>query len=633
MSIQEDKRFPDVMKKGDDTELRKEIIERFRHCQTYYKDWHEAAQQDYKFALGDQWSQEDKQLLKEQNRPAFTFNRIRPLINLVSGYQRENSARIKVSPEGGEDKIFSEIMDKAIKAIDKWGKLSYKLGYLFDDGLYCGKGFLEAILEYDKDPIRGELKFLNNGPYKILVDPTCTEYDLNEGAEYCFKVGRFTKNQLMKMYPEHKNTIQDFTRDTDDYLENAVLQEGDADNYGNNPNSVSVVNESDDDSDVEKDAKFTLKEYWHKRYVKRYFVINIETSEPERFEKKEEAEDFAVQQVVMADQEEGPMEPMKVIERTVPEMHVAAMVCGHMLFDDLSPFEPRYNGFPFFRFLAYWAPNAEDETLKVQGVTRALVDPQKEKNKAKSQNLHILNTQASSGWIGDEDALTDTGWQALEKIGAMAGITVKKKKGSELREIQPKGLSQTHILREQQAENEFVHISGIHAELLGISDKNESGRAMAIRVKQGVTAMVGMFGNYRYTKEVIGKFILKMIPELLDVKKLAKIIGPKYMRSVMLPDNLDEQGQPVPGISEGHLQAYLAMVKDSKYDVEVTEADQGSTMRYEIFTQMMEMAKVGLPIPPSLLIDYMDISDSDEVKKQVQEYQQQTAAAAQTAKK
>ena len=633
--MEEDKRFPGTTKADskDSDDIRHEISERYKECQVYYQDWTEAAEEDYKFSLGDQWSQDDMQTLKDQNRPALTFNRIKPLINLVSGYQRENSARIKVSPEGGEDKVFSEIMDKALKAIDKWGRMSYKLGYQFDDGLYCGKGFIEAIINYDKDPVRGELKFINLGPFKVYVDPNCKEYDINDGAEYCIKHGRFTRRELTKMYPESKKEIEGFSTDNDDYMDNAIMQEGDNDNYGNNPNSVTVNNQfSEYDTDLKDDAKFTLKEYWYKKYVKRYFVIDIESGEPQKFEDKDEAEAFTQQQLAEG-VDPDVLEPMKVIERTVPEMWVCAQVYGHLLMKEKSPLEPLYNGFPFFRFLGYWAANSQEEKYAVQGITRALIDPQKEKNKSKSQNLHILNTQANSGWIGDDDAMTEVGWAALAKMGAQAGITVKKKKGSELREILPKGPNQGQIMRDQQAESEFVQISGIHAELLGTSDKNESGRAMAIRVKQGITALVVLFNNYRYTKEILGKFVLKMLPDLMDAKKLAKVLGPKYMQSVTLPGNLDEQGQPIQGISEGNLEAYLQMVKDLKYDVEVTEADQGSTMRYEIFSQMMEMAKIGLPIPPALMIDYLDIGNSDEVKQEVKAYQQQQMQAAQAKKK
>lgn len=75
----------------------------------------------------------------------------------------------------------------------------------------------------------------------------------------------------------------------------------------------------------------------------------------------------------------------------------------------------------------------------MQGITRAVKDPQREKNKSKSQNLHILNTQANSGWVCDDDALSPEGFKDLENVGSKPGLVVRKRPGKEIREIVPKG--------------------------------------------------------------------------------------------------------------------------------------------------------------------------------------------------
>lgn len=87
-----------------------------------------------------------------------------------------------------------------------------------------------------------------------------------------------------------------------------------------------------------------------------------------------------------------------------------------------------------------------------------------------------------------------------------------------------------------------------------------------------------------------------------------KIIGPQYMQLNQL--------------DEGSIMAMLTIIKDNKYDVLVTEADNNSTMRYETFNQLVELTKAGLPIPPDLVIDYMDLPNSNEVKQKMIEQQQ-----------
>jgi hypothetical protein len=601
-----------------DEDLRTEFLSRRQAVEDHYGPWDVIAKEDYNFALGEQWSGDDRQALKDAGRPCLTFNRIKPILNLVAGYQRENAARIKVNPEGGEDKIFSEVCDKGIHYVDKISHLTYKLGYQFDDGVYCGKGFLEAIISYDKDPIRGDIVFKQRTPYQIRPDPDCTEYDMNEGAGYCFKGPvRLSKNELIDLYPSKKKLIKGFVKDTDDAVENGIglLSEGDDDDYGNRPNSTTITrtaeNPDDKEPDFEGDRKFTLHEYWRFKYVTKFFVIEKESGEPRRFDTKEDA------QALIDNQASG-----SIIERKVPEMWVAAMVCGHTVQDIKSPFEPYYTGYPFFRFIADWAPNAETEVLRVQGMTRQVKDPQREKNKAKSQYLHILNTQANSGWIGEEDALSKTGWTDLESMGSKPGVVVKVKKGyfEKLREILPKGPNQGHYVREEKADEEFKQILGINPDLMGFQEGTQSGRAIAMRVKQAILSLVRIFQNYRYTKEIIGKFILEMMPMVFDEKKLMKVIGPQYMKAQV------SQERPE-GLTPGVIAGYLTMIKDNKYDVLVTEADANTSIRYETFQELIEAAKAGVQIPPDLLVEYMDLQNSEEVKKRIQEWMAQLTAA------
>lgn len=593
-----------------DQDLKIEITARYKLATNFYSKWETEAKEDYNFALGDQWNTDDRNALREQSRPCLTFNRIRPMISLVSGYQRENSARIKVNPEGGEDKVFSEVCDKILHAVDKWSHLAYKLGYFFDDGLYCGKGWIEAMITYDADPIRGEIKFKQLTPYQVKVDPDCLDYDISESAQYCFKVVMMTKDKLEFLYPKKKKLIDGFIKDNDDPVENGAgyMVEGDKDNYGNNPNKTTVVvktSDSPDQRDLDKDQKFTLKEYWRIKRVQKYFVIDKESGEPQKFDDKAEAELFAEKQ------------GMKVVPRDVNEMWVASMVCGHILQDDKSPFEPYYSGFPLFRFIADWAPNAESEILRVQGLTRSLKDPQREKNKSKSQNLHILNTQANSGWVADDDALSAEGFKDLEKMGSKPGIVIKKRPNKELREILPKGPNAGHLQREQAADEEFKQISAINPDLMGFQDGTTSGKAIALRVKQAILSLVRLFANFRYTKECIGKFTLQMIPMVFDVKKVVKVLGPDYMLKAVDPAKYPQ------GLDEGHIGAFLTMIKDNKYDVLVTESDQNSTIRYETFNQLVELVKAGMPIPPDLVIEYMDLNNSEEVKQRIIQLQQQ----------
>ena len=590
-----------------DEDLREELSKRYDRCEDFYSGWDDKAEEDYKFALGDQWTKEELEQLATQKRPALAFNRIKPLIGVISGYHRQNSARVKVTPEGGEDQQFSEVMDKVLTAVDKWSKWTYKEAYQFDDGLICGKGFLEAIIDYTNDPVFGELRWAIVNPRNVYVDPGCTDYDLNESAEYIIKFGRYSRSRLKSMFPAKKKLIDGFTVDSDDLKDNLNAVLSGADDYGRNSDTKTTTIKDEDENtqdEYKEDVKFTLKEYWYKRYKDKWFCLDPESGEPVKHDTKKEAEEFS----------QG---SRKIFKRTTTEMYVASMVCGQIMQDEKSPFEPFYSGFPLFRYLSDWTPSAPSEELRVMGIVRSLIDPQKEKNKAKSQYLHILNTQTHSGWIGDTEALTDEGWKKLEAMGSVPGIVIRKQKsGSELVEIQPKMPSMANLQREQLADNEFKEISNVNPDLLGLKEDTASGKAISLRIKQAVISLERYFYNFRYTKEIMGKFVLKVIPMLFDEKKIMKILGQQYMQSA--------------GMSDGNIMGFLKIIKDSKYDVQVSEQGFGATQRMELFEQLTSMAQAGMPIPPDMLIEYMDIPNKQEVQGRVMQYvQQQQAAQAQ----
>jgi hypothetical protein len=615
----------------------KVIDKRLKDGFTRMKAWQKVAKEDYAFCLGDQWTTEERSKLTEEGRPCMTYNKIEPLVDLISGHERENSARIRVFPEGGEDKIFSEIGDLTLKQIDKWTKLGYKLDLMFDDGMICGKGWIEMAIGYDDDIIHGDLIFRHLTPYQVVPDPDGREYDQSDW-QYIIKVCQYTKARLMTLYPDKRNEIEDLV--VDSYVDvigvEPINDQNDNYHLGKDMGTADPLLQAG----AGEDKKFHVKEYWHKKKIKKYFVFNVNENRLERFDEKEKAQARADEiqteyQERFATEAEGysalamnntpsvqqnpPKAPaydppkIKIYERYQTEMWYAASVADIMLVDDTkSPFEPYYHGFPIFNFFAKWRPSADSEDLKVKGMVRNLKDPQRDINKSRSQNLHILNTSANSGWVGDDAVLTPEGWNDLKRMGSTPGIVIRKQNPGQLDKIEATGNgSQGQMLRAETAFNDIKEISGVNSDLLAMSDKNSSGRAIALRIKQAITILVPYFRNFRYTKEMVGSAVFAMLPSIFDVDQLKKVVGQKYM----------EENK----VNEGQLAAFLTQIADGKFDIDITEADNSSTIRAETFDNLMEMAKNGMPIPPDVILQFSNIPNLDAILEKIQAYATQQA--------
>lgn len=75
----------------------------FRESVEYMNDWRKEAHECFDFVEGKQWSEGDVEKLKKMGRPVVTINKIRPMINMLSGYQRNNRNDIDFLPRTNDD--------------------------------------------------------------------------------------------------------------------------------------------------------------------------------------------------------------------------------------------------------------------------------------------------------------------------------------------------------------------------------------------------------------------------------------------------------------------------------------------------------------------------------------------------
>ncbi len=639
-------------KRIDNDSLRKRVLADTRLAIRANSDWILAAREDYRFALGEQWTPEEKAILQEQKRPALTINKISVQVDVLSGYQRNNASRIRVNPEGGEDKVFSDTFDHAIDYVDKVTALKHKLNQQFDDGLICGKGWTEIAINYDKDPLHGDLLFHSHSPFSIFKDPDGVEYDLSD-SEYVVKIKRYTKAKLKALYPKKEAEIDALAQGSGDiFTDQEVGIQGQSTNYGLRPDtsgppmSRPMTPEGvilDDTDAPDSRTHYTLIEYWYRKYVKKWFVYDLENGRLSRFDTEEEALAKIEEQKAIflapdpATQQLDPVTQLPVpgtgepdpelakmaaeavpVERTVSEIWVAAVVADQVLVHGVSPLEPKYHGFPFFPFFSKWYPSAETELTRCRGLVRDLKDPQREVNKSRSAYQHIVNTSANSGWIVDDDALDENSLDELRQFGAKPGHVVVKRNGSTVERIDPVPRPIAQEIIERLSTENMKEVSGINSDLIGMKDDTMSGKAIALRIKQALTIVAAVFENWKRTKQMVGEAIFDLIPEVFDAKKLANVLGQRFM---------DSQQPP---LSPGQLQAFLGMVEDGQYDVQISDASESPTLRAETFEQLMEMAGAGMQLPPDLLIEWSNIPNSAEVVQRIQQFQQQQMLMAQS---
>ncbi|MBP2660798.1 MAG: hypothetical protein H6Q69_3830, partial [Firmicutes bacterium] len=338
-----------------DNDLAKRRTE-FRAAVDKDQEWRDQAREDYQFYYGKQWNESTEHQLREAGRPVITDNRIKPLINLLSGYQRLNRYEAEFLPRTSEDEELCAVRKGLTKFITDQCDYGTQESLMFMDGIICGRGWLEVYYDIDYETLEGEAQIRRVSPFDIFVDPECREPDYSD-ARYICRAKWTDKDELKAIYPEHADEIEAMT---DEYDEDERHEYTGIEPLWYQRNT----------------RKIRMVEHWRKEIYQRqyYLVANGD------YVKKE---DLTTEHIVA-----GIVKPV-----TLPATKVIVTIFADkvLLEEKDSPYE--HGEFPFVPYLVYYL--GEDDISA--GVIRDLKDLQREINKRRSQSINILNTQMNSG--------------------------------------------------------------------------------------------------------------------------------------------------------------------------------------------------------------------------------------------
>jgi hypothetical protein len=600
--------------------------------------------EDFEFELGKQWEDDDVETLRKVGVKALTINKIKPIIKLLTGIERQSKSDFKAFPEGAEDSVTSEIASKLMKNVVKNSMLELKLSEIFKNGSIGGMCFVEPYIDYSFDMVNGDMKFKKISPLDIYFDPHFKEYDLSD-AKFVIKVtSDLSKDDLYMLFPDKKKVIDEIGSgkiDLDRMKEGVILKE--TEDY---PPINSNEAYEHGLEDYKRDPTYDLIDYYYKESEKRYFGVIAEKGVIEEFETVDEAQSF--------NEQFGGI----IIERNIPVIKLCQVVGMTKLYEGVSWSYPQYRGYPIIPFFAELiTEDLNDLSITIQGVVRGLKDLNLEYNKRRTQELRHLNSSANSGFEIEENQLSAEEEAKLKKMGSSAGIVIKRRQNSPpIGRITPMPLSQGHSQLAAENAQDLKEASGVNPDLLANSSQSQSGRAILLKQRQGLAMIQELLDNYSITKKTVGKFILSQLPEIFTLESAKRILGDAFIydnfntpvnvildrglqkvengqddevteleREIMLqyPDVsgqpiTDETGQLVTVVDTDIADQVVMNVLNNKelvkYDIAIGEGPYQDTIRLANFMDLKELAQQGVPIPPNALIELSMIPDSEKAK-------------------
>jgi hypothetical protein len=530
--------------------------------------WAEA-DTDTRFWTGDQTLWNDLYgNLPANRRRQFNFNRIRRVINMISGHQRRNRKSIIVNPRENADNKTADQLTKIFMSTCDRESILNTISESFEGALVTGMNFLHIWLDYRNDPISGNIRVDNCSYNSFLVDPYFRKPDLSD-CKSIWKRSFLTKREIISLLP--------------DYTEEILGLAG-------------------NDSGLGRDGKFqfmpesynygfknllTYDEFYYRDFRHQRLLIDAQTGESFEWRGNDENLRLFLQRYPT----------VSVEEHEVPTVKLAIVVQGKVFYDGVQPMG--IDKYPFVPTLAYYAPQMPYFPQRVQGVVRDLRDSQFLYNRRKAIELDILESQVNSGWIYKENALVNP-LDVFTVAGQGVGIALKQEASmTDVQQIQSPIIPPSTIELSKILGQEISEISGVSEELLGASSDQVAGVLSMLRQGAGLTTLQKLFDQLDQSQKYLGELMLDIIQANYTPGKIKQIL---------------EGEEPTEQFYNRNF---------GKYHIVISEGLNTDTQKQMNFAQLIQLKEIGVPIPDTELLQAATIQNKDKLIQSIQQQQQQ----------
>jgi hypothetical protein len=495
--------------------LDKEML--FRRLKAWYKadrdacqKWREEAKEDYDFAAGHQWSEEDRQTLRDQDRLPVTFNRVLPVIKAVAGSEVNTRQDIQYLPREVGDASLNEVLTEAGRYLADEADAEDEESDAFVDCAICGMGWLELRLDYERDPA-GFYTEDRISPFEMVWDASATKRNLVDMRRVS-RAKSMDRLEAEGLFPDIDPADLDAAWAED-------RGDGDDPHYEIQPGERR--SERADNDTGAKTGRVTIVEMqWWER-VRVALVIDPQTGEPREMD-PEQAALVERRAAVLG----MPVQVFHQMRRKYRRAFMGRTILGEV--DDA----PAGNQF------SYVALTGDRDQNKGAwfGIVRPMRDPQRFANKWLSQTLDMLNRQQKGGVMYETGAVQDTREfeENYAKPGAATQVNAGALTGGKIRDKQLPQMPNGHWQLMEFAINSIRDSSGVNLEILGQQQQAQAGVLEMHRKQAAMNILATLFDALRRARKHIGAVRLYFIQNYLSDGRLVRITGQTGMQVIPL---------------------------------------------------------------------------------------------------
>ena len=534
------------------------------------------------FYSGEQWAEEDLMKLNETRRPALTLNMILPTINTVMGEQSTTRVDIAFKPRGTGDQATADALAKVAMQVQDQNRFDWVESEVFQDGLITGRGFFDIRLDFEND-IRGEIKIVSRDPREVVLDPEAKEYD-----------PRTWNRVFIQTWVTIDDIERTYGKDKADKLRFLGIN---ASHYGRDSMQVEDRGKTfgdldQDPGDIEVDQR-TIKsvrliEQQEKVTTQVKYFVDHRTGDMSQIPEAWDDEKIAayVQQF-----------GLDVMERRAQKIRWTVTADAVVLYDDWSA----YNDFTIVPYFPYFRRG------RPFGMVENLISAQEQLNKTASQELHIVNTTANSGWMLEDGTLVNMDEHELEQRGAETGLVLVHARGSNPpQKISPNQIPAGLDRIGQKAAMNLRSISGVNDGMLGDTSAEISGVALQQKQARGQIQIQVPLDNLAKTRHLVAERLLCLIQKFYTEERTFRIIND------MMPGQQGEERS----MTVNQMMPDGAILNDltiGKYDVVISTLPNRDNFDESQFAEAIQLRELGVMIPDHVIVEYSHLARKSEL--------------------
>lgn len=600
----------------------KEVQQKWDDYYDEWASWRDEAVKDYQMALGDQWAMVPvTKAMKDI--PRLNINSIKKPIALLSGYQRQNRTDLTVFPIEGSDEEICDIHSRLIKWTLGARNYQQNVSLAFTDALICGIGWLHLYIDFSEDIYSGDIRIIQENPFKIMPDPYANLLDLNNCTDI-LRRAYITKNETKLRYANTDETFK-LAAEIDKLSDTRELPSAFSDSgYRKIKNKINVV------------------ERWYWDNVEKKFLVDLNTGDVKEFtgDERNAIAKFSALGITN----------IAIQKRSIQIMKLQTVANGELtLYNRLNPYG--IDSYCFVPILGSYTPNYPDWKLRLQGVVRGLRDPQIEKNKTRSAIMEVVLSQPR----GKMSQLRGTNVE-VEKLRGGPDL-VKVDDHDDIRPLVIPEVSSSMLQLFQIQEQDLRDISP-NPDLLGNtqgSGVNAPGITLQLRQRQGLISTQDLYDNLSVALKQAGIIHVKLVNLKYKRMKIERILGddsPGVKNMKMLADQFGQLRQANPQSDEeltvmeqqvealnkqidalqGEIEKFWKKFEKARegatYDCKVDEIQNTPTYRILIGSQLQDLKKQGQEVPFEVIMEYLELPPAvkETWKQKLQEQQEMMMA-------